>query len=506
MVETAPPRFLIRPAADAVDMSHAESAIALAAGYGHVLDGWQADALRAWMACAPGGPASVSAWLASTWGLTVARQNGKNGTLEAFELYAMAVLGLRIAHTAQKLKTAQAHLKRMQKFFGTEVDDPRAKYPELNALVKEMRKTNGEQVILLTNGGALEIAARSSNSIRGESYDVLVVDEAQEYEVQHQEAAEPAISASPSGRPVTIYLGTPPKEVGERGEPFVKVRDAAVTGATKKTTWVEWSASGDPDKMTTDELEAFVRDRHNLLASNPAYPHRFTQEAFDGEMERWSPRTICRERFNMFPAPKLKDERAVSKRAWEAREIDGDTSELKLAAVGLDMNPERTKVTITMAYWAAYGLHIEVAADSPYAEAGSEHLAEWVRRRARRRIPVVMDAFSPARSLEAHFRQRKMLVRVLDSAEWGQACMGFVDAIRDEEMSHFGQAQLTLSALGAVKEPMGKGGAWKFSRRSLDVDLSPVNSAVCAHFGAIKFGRRPRAAEATTEDARHGFF
>lgn len=505
MTATAEPRFRIQPHLDEPDMTHADGAIALSAGYGHVLDNWQEDVLRCWMPCQPGGTWQRPAWAASTWGVSVARQNGKNGALEAFELYAMAVLGLRIAHTAQKLKTAQAHFKRMLKFFGAEAEDPRAPFPELNALVKEIRKTNGEQAIVLNNGGVLEISARSSNSIRGESFDVLVVDEAQEYEVQHQEAAEPAISASPSGHPVTIYLGTPPKDVGERGEPFVKVRYAVVTGQTKKTAWIEWSVAGDPDMMTTEELEAFARDRHNLLAANPAFPHRFTEDAWEGELERWAPRTICRERFNMFPKPKARNERLIAQSAWDERQIEGDTTAMKLAAIGLDMNPERTKVTITMAYWATFGLHIEVAADAPFGEAGSDHLADWIRKRARRRVPVVLDAFSPARSLEARLKQRKMLVRVLDSSEWGQACMAFADAVRDGEMSHYGQTQLTLSALGAVKEPMGKGGAWKIARQSLDVDLAPVISAVCAHFGGIKFARRPRQTS-TDDGSEHGYF
>lgn len=479
-------RYLITPHCEDATEEVGESIIDWGIEHRYFLDPWQEAAILAWTRVRPAGQ-----WCAKTWVASAARQNGKNGGLELFEAYAMAVLGLAINHTAHRLKTARSSFRRLQRFFGRTANDPNAPFPELNAMVAEFRHANGQEEILLHNNGRIVVGTRGSGSGRGETFDVLVVDEAQEYETDEQEALEPTISAAPGGDPVIIYLGTPPRSIGERGEPFVRVRTDAITGKSKKTAYVEHSAAGQVDKMTDLELEAFVRDRKNWQDGNPALNIRIHEETIEGELERMSPRSFARERLNMWPSPADLDLRAIKPEAWQERELSDPDPDWPLAAIGVDMNPERTKVTIAMAVFAPHGVHIEIAADAPFSEEGTTALAEWLWERAKRRVPVVVDAYSPVRSIEPFLRRKKMKLFVLSAAEYGQACMGLADAVSEGTVSHFGQSQLTLSAQGAMKEPMGKAGAWKFARASLDVDLSLVVAAACAWLGAIKFAKRP---------------
>ena len=87
-----------------------------------------------------------------------------------------------------------------------------------------------------------------------------------------------------------------------------------------------------------------------------------------------------------------------------------------------------------------------------------------------------------------------MKVFVLGPAELSQACGGLFDAVtKDRSVTHYGQEHLDASIGGAIKEQFGKGGAWKWNRRDFSVDLTPTMAATCAHFGAVKFGRRPSA-------------
>ena len=58
-------------------------------------------------------------------------------------------------------------------------DNPRT-YPKLHARTTIIRKANGQEAIVLDNGGSFELVARSRGSGRGFSVDVLVLDEAQE--------------------------------------------------------------------------------------------------------------------------------------------------------------------------------------------------------------------------------------------------------------------------------------------------------------------------------------
>lgn len=160
-------------------------AVSLAADYKLVPDPWQAWVLDNWLATMGG------TWANLTCGLAVPRQNGKNAAIEIRELFGVIGRGERILHTAHEVKTAQKHFRRLKRFFGQKTNDPAAKFPELNALVENVRNVNGQEAIFLKNGGSIEIAARSKGSGRGFTVDVLVMDEAQQLTDEALEALFP---------------------------------------------------------------------------------------------------------------------------------------------------------------------------------------------------------------------------------------------------------------------------------------------------------------------------
>ncbi|QCB97128.1 hypothetical protein E5206_09445 [Arthrobacter sp. PAMC25564] len=492
-------RFNTAPSPRGYSMVHADRALEFAEGYNHIADPWQAEAVRAWLRT------DDSGWCSSTWGLSVPRQNGKNGALEIVELYLMVALNLKILHTSHLLSSARKAFKRLMHFFGTKVNDPYAKFPELNALVKEIRKTNGQEAIELINGGLIEVGARTGGAGRGSSFDVLVVDEGQEYEEDEQEALEPTTSASPSGDPVIIYMGTPPRYLSDRGAPFVRVRNAAITGADKRSAWVEHSPAGDVDKMDEQELRIFTADRKNWSDGNPALGGRIKLRTVEGEQFRMSPRSFARERLNMWPTPSDIGKLAFTPQKWDELAIENPDAEWPLAAIGVDMNPERTKVSIGVATFSdTGGVHLELAADAPFDEAGTTALVDWLWTRAKRRIPVVVDAYSPARPIiEAALKNKQMLVRILDANEYSQACVMLREAVeRHPAITHFGQEHLDHSAKNTVQDQIkNRPGSFKWNRLSLDVDLSPIVSITCAHFGALKFAKRRR--QASERKQRH---
>src|SRR5690606_22127204 len=225
---------------------------------------WQMNVLQAWM-----GKTKDDRWAAGRWGIAVPRQNGKNGILEMVELFFMVSLGLKILHTAHEVKTARKAFIRILSFFENE-----RKYPELAAMVAPggIRKTNGQEAIILENGGSVEFIARSKGSGRGFTVDVLVCDEAQEYGEDAQAALLPTISSAPSGDPLQILLGTPPAP-GMDGEVFTRMRSAGVEGKDRRLAWVEWSAS----------QAVRPADRQVWAATNPALGIRLNASTLEDE-------------------------------------------------------------------------------------------------------------------------------------------------------------------------------------------------------------------------------
>lgn len=480
------PRFNIAPAPVGFTSFDADDAVEYAAFYGLTADEWQETTCQSWMRRRKG------RWCSSTWGITVSRQNGKNGSLEIVELYGTAELGLKFLHTAHEVKTARKAFSRLKYFFGEKASDPTARFPELNALVREVRNTNGQEAIILTNGGSVEFIARSKGSGRGFTVDVLVLDEAQDLQDSELEALLPTISAAPSGDPVTIFMGTPPSDLGDKGEPFVRARDGALDGSDKRIAWVEFSAEGNIEAMKPDELTRFLDDRKNWAQANPALGGRINIDTIITERSRFSDASFARERLNMWPEFGTKSS-PIPAGPWGKRALTKVPEDWPLAALGLDMNHERTKVTIGVAAFSDKGIHLEIAEDAPFSEDGTDALVKWIFERAKRKIPVVIDAFSPIRSIEPALKKKGCMVRILNAHELSQACGGLYDAVmKDRSVTHFGQEVLDSSLAGSVKQKFGDGGAWKWNRRGLDTDLTPIMSATAAHYGAVKFAK-PRA-------------
>lgn len=486
------PRFNTAPTPPGYSTDDAETAISFIRSVNYIPDEWQETVIRSWLRRDKHG-----AWCASTWCVTCARQNGKNGSLEPVIVYLMAGLNLKLLYTAHHLGTARKVFKRLMYFFGREVNDPAAKFPELNALVLEIRKTNGQEAIYLVDGGCIEVSARTGAAGRGSSFDVLIIDEAQEYEEDEQEALEPTISASESGDPVIIYLGTPPANISEKGAPFVRLRNAALLGEDKACAWVEWSAQGEVDKMTEAELSTFVKDRKNWADANPGLGTRLKVKTVEGECSRWAPRSFARERLNMWPTPVANTSSAFDFDKWEKLIDRSPDPKAPIKSIGLDMNPEQTHVSISVATdgKAEDTYHLELAADTAFSMYGISALVAWLWERAKRRHPVVIDAYSPARDvLEVPLKKRGLKVYILKTQELAQGYAMLKRAIEVEKtVSHFNQEQLNLSMEHAVREPLKNyPGAYKISKTNLEVSLQPAMATLCAFYGAQKFARKSR--------------
>ena len=474
------PRFTIAPAPAGWSIDDARDTAAFAAAYRLTLDPWQALTCETWMRRTRRG-----LWCANTWGVTVARQNGKNGGLEAVELYGMVVLGLRFLHTAHEVKTARKAFLRLLAFF----DNPRD-FPDLAALVKEIRRTNGQEAIVLINGASIEFVARSKSSGRGFTVDVLVLDEAQELRDEELEALLPTISAAPSGDPVVIYMGTPPTDdalrEGGKGEPFLRVRNGAILGTAKRTAWVEFSLDVDLDRLSDEQIRAVAADRSNWFATNPALGLRITEVAVQGELEKFSPRSFCKERLNVWPvaqgsAVKL----ALSSDLWRDLTIPVAPGSWPLAAVGLDMDAQGRLWTAVAAHAPAPGVHVELLPED-IMSAGAEAAVRWLVQRCRRR-PVVLPGDSGAAVLRPALLAKGVKVYPLNDAEWCAASAGLTQAIRDGEVTHLADPVLVEQVQSAPLETVKAGVRIGRHGESLS---APLLAGMCAHFGAVRWSPR----------------
>ena len=449
------PRVCLVPRAKTSD---ADDAAFLASKYGLTPDEWQLNVLRAWL-----GLRSDGRWAAARCGLAVPRQNGKNGIIEVRELFGMVVLGEKFLHTAHEVKTARKAFLRLASFF----ENPR-KYPELAAMVKEIRKTNGQEAIVLDNGGSCEFVARSKGSGRGFTVDVLVMDEAQELSEDALEALLPTISAGPQQNPQQILTGTPPGP-SANGEIFTRVRNDGLEGKDKRLAWHEWSCEADAD----------LDDPQNLANANPALGIRLQKDVADSERGSMSDAGFGRERLGMWD--EASTNRVIDVRTW-AEVADEESFAVDRFAIAVDVAPDRSVAAVAVAGQREDGLwHIELDEQ----RAGVGWLAPYVVRlvEANPQIrAVVIDGASPAASIIDDLAQARVTVTTSGARDMARACGSFYDGALAGWLRHTNQPQLNAALSVARKRSLGD--AWAWNRKNSASDITPLVACTLALWGA----------------------
>ena len=433
-----------------------------AADYGLTPDPWQQIVLDDWLA------EKAGRWASLTCGLSVPRQNGKNALIEVRELFGMVGRGEKFLHTAHEVKTARKAFKRLQHFFGTQKNDPAAKFPELNALVEDVRNVNGQEAIFLKNGGSVEVVARSKNSARGFTVDVLIMDEAQEMAEDDLEALMPTTSSAPLRNPQWIFTGTPPGPLAN-GEIFTRVRSEALSGKAVRLCWHEWSA----------EPDVSLDDRDEWRKVNPALINgRLQFEVIEGERARFSDDGFARERLGMWAS--ASSGAVIDSESW-ASVADAASMAVESLALAVDVNPERSMASVALAGLRPDG-RWHVALDEQ--RRGMGWIVPWVVERcARNEIrAVVIDGMSPAASLVDELARRKVKVTTTAARDMAAACGTFYDAVMDARLAHTDQPQVNSALSVARKRPIND--AWGWNRKGADSDITPLVAATLALWGA----------------------
>lgn len=454
----------------------AADACELAAGYGLTPDDWQEDILEGWL-----GRRRNGRWSSATCGLAVPRQNGKNAVIEVRELFGMVLLGEKFLHTAHEVKTARKAFLRIASFF-----ENARKYPELAALKREIRKTNGQEAILLTNGGSIEFIARSKGSGRGFTVDVLVCDEAQDLTDEELAALLPTISAAPQANPQVILTGTPPDpDKNQMGEVFRRVRADGEGKRDPRLCWIDFGVKDGPIPDVDDEALWYE--------VNPTLGGRLNVAEVERERKLMSPEVFARERLGWWGDPAGSLASAFPRGAWAACRDDRIDTRTGLAVsqiegipeLALDVSPDRSRASLAVAGRREDGLtHVEVVDHDRDRPGVVMPGTSWVLGRARQIIEssrargVILDPGSAAGALIPALREAGIHVVEVGGRDYTQACGAMYDAVADGKLRHLGQPDLDSAVNAAKAKPVGD--AWKWDRRDGLADITPLVAVTLA--------------------------
>lgn len=439
-------------------------AVELAAAYGLFLDEWQVIALETLL-----GERKDGKWSCTTFGLSVSRQNGKTEILVARIFYGLVVLKEKILFTAQNLNTAKQVFRRIVKLFEHDA--------EIAKKVYDIKKTNGQEGLWLNNGGSLQFIARSKNAGRGFTVDLLVCDEAQDFDAEELASISPTNAASLNGQ--TILMGTPPGPLSD-GEVFEKLRTDALQNKNPRVGWLEWSA--DP--------EASIDDVDEWLRANPSAGVRIDLETIMDERSVMTDDTFARERLGMWNGEASSS--LFDPEHW--KELVSKTDPDGPVAFAVDVSPERDKASIGVAAYIGDKIHVQAI----------EHRAgtDWILPRLLQlkekweSVAIIIDVGSPAASLLSDARVHRLRVTTTGAKEMGQACGQFYDHVQNGTLLHPDQPALNQSIATAKKRAIADAFGW--SRKSNNGDITPLVAVTLAAYG-LQLKRKPRGRREGTQ-------
>lgn len=174
---------------------------------------------------------SAGLWLHMKFGWSIPRRNGKSEILIMRAMYAVTH-GERVLYTAHRTTTShnawEKVIERLSKAGFSEGDD-----------FKTLKRFGLEVIEWLDDsGGLINFRTRSSKGGLGEGYDLLIIDEAQEYTADQESALKYVVTDSKN--PQTLMCGTPPTAVSS-GTVFLTYRRDTLTGKSENSGWAEWS-------------------------------------------------------------------------------------------------------------------------------------------------------------------------------------------------------------------------------------------------------------------------
>ena len=185
-------------------------------------------------------------WIHQKFGYSVSRRNGKSEMA-----LARCIWGLkhqeRILYTAHRTSTAHSIWERLSRLCA-----------KCSVSIASSFRAFGKEHLYTDDGGVIEFRTRTSSGGLGEGYDLLIIDEAQEYTPEQETALK--YTVTDSANPQTIMFGTPPTAISA-GTVFPKFRKNILTAESYAAGWAEWSV---PEMSDVNDVDLWYETNPSL--------------------------------------------------------------------------------------------------------------------------------------------------------------------------------------------------------------------------------------------------
>ena len=485
------PRVDHRP--DGIAYSYGPAACELAELAGWGLDAWQAAELDLILSVHEDG-----LWACRDYDLTVARQQGKTARVAAPRALAgLLLLGEEeLFWSAHEVKTVLDSHRAMTFAFrrlGERINDTTVLLDggDDGEIFVKITNNNGFEGFELTRPNLppnsifppaqrLRFIARSKGSGRGMSGDCNINDEAFAMNDEQTDALAPTQLARPN--PQDLYFSSPPLD-GRSGAVLFDLQERAVKG-DPRLGFRDYGLARTLDaleKMSAEDIAAFLDDRDNWYAALPALAAgRVPERSIEAMRRKMKDRGFAREILGMWPLRVAAASGAwqiLAETDWLARGGGARNAWTDEVAFAIAAPPEQDWAAIDIAGKSRDG---EILVQVVRYERGTTWvIGEAVELAGRNPgVAFAVDPHGPAGHLITPLQDAGIRVVEPSTLDVDHADQRFVRGIVDEpEIRHFGQPAFGIAVKAAAWKD--KGDVRRFMRRG-GTDISPLDAASLA--------------------------
>lgn len=395
-------------------------------------------------------------WVHMEFGYSVPRQNGKNEIVAMRELYALKQ-GERVLHTAHRTSTSKSAFDRLLAILEETGLENQVDFTSIRA--------RGMEKIEFTNGGQIDFRTRSSTGGLGESFDLLVIDEAQEYTDDQRSALMYTIAASEN--PQTLYCGTPPTPISS-GTVFTGLRTRALNGETEDTGWAEWSVDTQSD----------IRDRELWYLTNPSLGLRINERNIQTEISE-DEIDFNIQRLGLWLQYNQKS--VISEDEWDSLKVDA-LPELKgKLFAGVKYGRDGTNVALSIAVKTKEDDVFVETIDCQSIRNGNDWIIGFLRKADVQE--VVIDGANGQSLLAEEMEDFGLKEPLLPTVkEIINANSKFEQALYQQTLAHNGQPSLREVVTNSDKRNIGSSGGFGYTSQVEEHDVVLMDSMILAYW------------------------
>lgn len=391
-------------------------------------------------------------WTHSKFGYSVPRRNGKNEVVAIREMWGLKN-GEHILHTAHRSTTSRSAWERLK----TLLDDAGIDHKDSGVL--------GQEVIRVkSTGGVVHFRTRTSKGGLGEGFDLMIIDEAQEYTDDQETSLKYVVSASPN--PQTIFCGTPPTTESS-GTVFMHMREVILSKGIDDTGWAEWSVE---ESHRQDDVDAWYECNPSLgtILTERAIKQEIGPNELDFNIQRlgyWI-------RYNL--------KSAVSRAEWDELQCKKLPDLRSKIFVGVKYSRTDT-VAVSIAIRTEDNRIFVEGIDCRPFRAGTDWIVSFLKGIDYK--AVVIDGQSGQQLLKDAMRDAHLYQATLPKvADVVKANATFEERLAAKELCHMGQPSMICSVTNCEKRTIGANGGFGYRSINEAYDIALMDSMILAQW------------------------